>query len=57
MRATVWLSRIDLMPRFNAVYAEYFEGDLPVRSTVEAQLSNAVDVEIEITTFSPPVDR
>jgi reactive intermediate/imine deaminase len=53
VRATVWLSDIKLMSRFNLVYAEFFEGSLPVRSTVEAKLSQSVDVEIEVTVFSP----
>ncbi|SAK63333.1 endoribonuclease L-PSP [Caballeronia glebae] len=53
VRATVWLSDIKLMSRFNPVYEEYFANALPVRSTVEAQLSNAVDLEIEVTVFAP----
>jgi reactive intermediate/imine deaminase len=53
IRATVWLSDITLMSRFNAVYAEYFKDAPPVRSTVEAKLNNNVDVEIEVTVFSP----
>ncbi|RKE34719.1 reactive intermediate/imine deaminase [Paraburkholderia sp. BL23I1N1] len=53
VRATVWLSDIKLMSRFNAVYAEFFKNALPVRSTVEAQLSQGVDVEIEVTAFAP----
>ncbi|SAK63324.1 endoribonuclease L-PSP [Caballeronia glebae] len=53
VRATEWLSDIQLMGRFNSVYAEFFKGALPVRSTVEAKLSQSVDVEIEVTVFSP----
>jgi 2-iminobutanoate/2-iminopropanoate deaminase len=36
VRCTVWLSDLDLMPRFNAVYAARFGAYLPARSTVEA---------------------
>ena len=53
VRATVWLSDIKLMVQFNEVYRSYFEGHLPVRSTVEAKLSQGVDVEIEVTAFAP----
>jgi 2-iminobutanoate/2-iminopropanoate deaminase len=53
VRATVWLSDLSFFARFNAVYAEYFIGALPARSTVEAKLANAVDLEIEVTVFDP----
>jgi 2-iminobutanoate/2-iminopropanoate deaminase len=53
VRATVWLSDMSLFSRFNQVYAEYFKGSLPARSTVGATLANAVDLEIEVTVFSP----
>lgn len=53
IRATVWLSDINLMGPFNEVYRSYFEGCLPVRSTVESKLSQAVDVEIEVTAWAP----
>lgn len=49
VRCTCWLSDIGLMAEFNNVYEEYFASALPVRSTVEARLSNDVDVEIEVT--------
>lgn len=53
VRATVWLSDIKLMGSFNMVYKAYFENCLPVRSTVEAKLSQDVDVEIEVTAWAP----
>lgn len=53
IRATVWLSDIKLMGPFNEVYRSYFENNLPVRSTVEAKLSQDVDVEIEVTSWAP----
>lgn len=53
IRATVWLSDIELMGPFNEVYRSYFENNLPVRSTVEAKLSQDVDVEIEVTSWAP----
>lgn len=53
VRATVWLSDIKLMAPFNEVYKSYFASNLPVRSTVEAKLSQDVDVEIEVTAWAP----
>jgi 2-iminobutanoate/2-iminopropanoate deaminase len=53
VRATVWLSDIQLMAPFNEVYRSYFADALPVRSTVEAKLSQGVDVEIEVTAWAP----
>jgi 2-iminobutanoate/2-iminopropanoate deaminase len=53
VRATVWLSDIQLMGPFNEVYRAHFADALPVRSTVEAKLSQGVDVEIEVTAWSP----
>ena len=52
VRCTVWLSDLDLMPRFNAVYAARFGAHLPARSTVEAKLVGGVDVEIEVTAYA-----
>jgi 2-iminobutanoate/2-iminopropanoate deaminase len=52
VRATCWLSDIKLIQPFNDVYATYFVEGLPVRSTVEAKLSQDVDVEIEVTAWS-----
>ena len=53
VRATCWLSDIKFMKSFNEVYSSYFIEGLPVRSTVEAKLSQDVDVEIEVTAWSP----
>jgi len=53
VRATVWLSDIQSMGPFNEVYRSYFENHLPVRSTVEARLSQGVDIEIEVTAWAP----
>lgn len=57
VRATVWLSDIQLMGAFNEVYRAYFADALPVRSTVEAQLSQGVDIEIEVTAWAPQERR
>lgn len=52
-RATVWLSDMKTMADFNRVYESYFAGNLPARSTVEAQLANGVDIEIEVMAWAP----
>lgn len=51
VRCTVWLSDIRMMASFNEVYRAYFANALPVRTTVEAKLSQGVDVEIEATAW------
>jgi reactive intermediate/imine deaminase len=52
VRATCWLSDIQHMKSFNEVYASYFVEGLPARSTVQAKLSQDVDVEIEVIAWS-----
>jgi 2-iminobutanoate/2-iminopropanoate deaminase len=53
IRVTAWLSDIQQMGPFNEVYRSYFQDALPVRSTVEAKLSQGVDVELEVTAWAP----
>jgi 2-iminobutanoate/2-iminopropanoate deaminase len=48
VRVTVWLSDLAQFGAFNEVYAKYFEGALPARSTVQAKLAFDVGVEIEV---------
>lgn len=48
VKATVWLSDMSHFAGFNEVYKRYFDGALPVRSTVTAGLALGVDVEIEV---------
>lgn len=48
VKATVWLSDLQLFADFNEVYASYVKGGLPARSTVEAKLALGVDLEVEI---------
>lgn len=40
--------------RFNAVWFEYFTGDLPARTTVVAKLVMDAKVEIEAIAYRPP---
>ncbi len=54
VKAMVWLSERADFPGFNAVYAEYFPVDPPVRSAVISELLIDVRVEIEVIAFRPP---
>ncbi|MCY4608963.1 MAG: RidA family protein [bacterium] len=54
VKAMVWLSERADFPGFNAVYAEYFPVDPPVRSAVISELLVDVRVEIEVIAFRPP---
>ncbi|MCE7737173.1 MAG: hypothetical protein GPJ54_19960 [Candidatus Heimdallarchaeota archaeon] len=48
LKVTVFLTDMNLFPRFNAVYAEYFPENPPARSTVQVgPLLRDVHVEIE----------
>ncbi|MCZ8105066.1 MAG: RidA family protein [Burkholderiales bacterium] len=38
---------------YNDVYMEYFKGDLPARTTVEAKIYNRTLVEIECVAYKP----
>jgi reactive intermediate/imine deaminase len=46
VKVTVWLQDAADFARFNRVYAEFFPGDKPARSTTQAKL--VVDSRIEI---------
>jgi reactive intermediate/imine deaminase len=46
VKVTVWLQDAGDFARFNRVYAEFFQGDKPARSTTQAKL--VVDSRIEI---------
>lgn len=49
VKTTVFLSDLGDFPDMNAVYASYFDGDFPARSTIQAAaLPKGAKVEIEI---------
>jgi 2-iminobutanoate/2-iminopropanoate deaminase len=48
VRTSVWLSDLTDFAAFNSVYADYFLGHLPARSTVEAALVRGAKIEIEV---------
>lgn len=51
VRCTCWLADLKDFDAFNAVYARHFAGQLPARSTVQAQLRHGAAVEIEVQAF------
>ncbi|MFQ6131321.1 MAG: Rid family detoxifying hydrolase [Armatimonadota bacterium] len=58
VKTTVFLSDLERFSQFNAIYAEYFEGDPPARTTVQAaRLPLDLDVEIEAIAHVPDGGR
>jgi len=52
VKTTVFLRDMADFPKMNAVYAEYFKGDFPARTTVQAvSLPKGVAVEIEAVAY------
>jgi reactive intermediate/imine deaminase len=51
VRSSVWLADLADFPAFNTVYAEFFAGGYPARSTVGAGLSMGALVEIEVQAY------
>lgn len=52
VRATVWLADLADFADFNAVYADFFQQDLPARSTVQAVLNRGAKIEIEVQAWA-----
>jgi len=51
---TVFLSDMDNYAKMNAVYAEYFKTDPPVRTTVEvARLPFDIMLEVDVIAYVP----
>jgi endoribonuclease L-PSP, putative len=47
IKCTVHLSDINEFARFNGVYAQYFQGVKPARTTVQSVLAEGIKVEID----------
>lgn len=57
-KVTAFLTSSTLFDRFNAVYAEYFTGPVPARSTVLALLMGGdFRIEVEAIAYLPIVGR
>lgn len=57
VKSTVHLTRIADFDRFNDVYATYFEGVKPARTTVQSVLGEGICVEIDCIVKLPGVDE
>jgi 2-iminobutanoate/2-iminopropanoate deaminase len=51
VKVTVWLQDAADFARFNRVYAEFFPGDKPARSTTQAKLMVESRIEIEAVAY------
>lgn len=47
VKCTVHLADINEFPRYNEVYASYFKGVKPARTTVQSVLANGIRIEID----------
>ena len=55
VKTTVWLKNVNDFSQFNKIYAEYFPGKKPTRSTVRADLMVDAKIEIEAIAYSPKI--
>ena len=55
VKTTVWLKNVIDFNQFNKIYAEYFPGKKPARSTVRADLMVDAKIEIEVIAYSPKI--
>ncbi len=53
VRVNVWLDDTRDFWTFNRVYASYFEGNRPARSTVRSQLMVDGKIEIDVVAYKP----
>ena len=53
LKSTVHLSDIEDFGKFNEVYATYFEGIRPARTTVQSVLGENIKVEIDVVVKLP----
>ena len=53
IKTTVWLKNVSDFGQFNKIYAQYFPGKKPARSTVRADLMIDAKIEIEAIAYSP----
>jgi 2-iminobutanoate/2-iminopropanoate deaminase len=51
VKATIWLADLADFAAFNQEYVKHFEGGLPARSCVQAQLYRGAKVEIEVQAY------
>lgn len=55
VKTTAHLADINDFDAYNAVYATYFQGTLPARTTVQSGLAKGIKVEIDVIAKVPAV--
>ena len=53
VKTMAWLKNARDFNQFNRVYSEFFPGNKPTRSTIEARNMVDTDVEIEVIAYKP----
>ena len=53
VKATVWLDDARDFDEFNRIYSEFFPGNKPARSTIQARNMVATKIEIEVIACRP----
>ena len=53
VKTTVWLDDARDFDEFNRIYSEFFPGDKPARSTIQARNMVATKIEIEVIAYGP----
>jgi 2-iminobutanoate/2-iminopropanoate deaminase len=53
VKTMVWLDDASDFAEFNRVYSEFFPGNKPTRSTIEAKNMVGTKVEIEVIAYKP----
>ncbi|MCY7350920.1 MAG: Rid family detoxifying hydrolase [Cytophagaceae bacterium] len=57
VKSTVHLADIADFAAYNQVYASYFSGVKPARTTVQSGLANGIKVEIDVVAKAPDTDE
>ena len=53
VKTTVWLDDAHDFDEFNRVYREFFAGNTPARSTIQAKNMVDTKIEIEVIAYKP----
>lgn len=53
VKTTVWLDDARDFDEFNRIYSEFFPGNKPARSTIQARNMVATKIEIEVIAYRP----
>jgi reactive intermediate/imine deaminase len=53
VKTTVWLDDARDFDEFNRVYSEFFPGNKPARSTIQAKNMLGTKIEVEVVAYTP----